>query len=127
MEKELFLKPRLSEKAFGQSQTKNTYVFVVSGDATKHTVSRAVTSQFEVTVTDVNITNVKGKAKRSISKKGRRVSKGSQNDFKKAYVTLKEGDKLPIFAAEEKAAEDAAKAEEKAAKKSAKEAKKEKK
>lgn len=127
MDKTLILKPRLSEKAFAQSQTKNTYVFVVPVDATKHTVARAVTVQYEVTVTEVNIMNVKGKAKRSISKGGRRVSKGSQNDIKKAYVTLKGGDHLPLFAAEEEAAEEAAKAEEKAAKKAAKEAKKEKK
>lgn len=127
MEKTLVLKPRLSEKAFAQSQTKNTYVFVVPGDATKHTVARAVAAQFEVTVTEVNIANVKGKAKRSISKGGRRVSKGSQNDIKKAYVTLKDGDSLPLFAAEEEAVQEAAKADEKAAKKAAKAAKKEKK
>ena len=127
MSKTLVLKPRLSEKAFAQSQAKNTYVFVVPGDATKHTVARAVAAQFEVTVIDVNITNVKGKAKRTISKGGRRVANGSQSDIKKAYVTLKDGDKLPIFAAEEEAAAEAAKAEEKAAKKAAKEAKKEKK
>ena len=127
MSKTLVLKPRLSEKAFAQSQAKNTYVFVVPGDATKHTVARAVAAQFEVTVTDVNITNVKGKAKRTISKGGRRVANGSQSDIKKAYVTLKDGDKLPIFAAEEEAAAEAAKAEEKAAKKAAKESKKEKK
>jgi large subunit ribosomal protein L23 len=127
MSKTLVLKPRLSEKAFAQSQAKNTYVFVVPSDATKHTVARAVAAQFEVTVTDVNITNVKGKAKRTISKGGRRVANGSQSDIKKAYVTLKDGDKLPIFAAEEEAAAEAAKAEEKAAKKAVKEAKKEKK
>lgn len=127
MDKTLVLKPRLSEKAFAQSQAKNVYVFVVPTDATKHTVARAVTAQFEVTVTEVNITNVKGKAKRSVSMKGRRVSKGSQNDFKKAYVTLKDGDSLPFFAAEEEAVQEAAKADEKAAKKAAKEAKKEKK
>ena len=62
-------------------------------------MARAVASQFDVTVTDVNIANVKGKAKRTISAKGRRVSKGRQNDVKKAYVTLKVGDKLSIFAA----------------------------
>lgn len=127
MEKTLVLKPRLSEKAFAQSQAKHVYVFKVPTDATKHTVARAVTAQFEVTVTEVNITNVKGKAKRSISRGGRRVSKGSQNNFKKAYITLKDGDSLPIFAAEEEAAAEAAKADEKAAKKAAKEAKKEKK
>lgn len=127
MEKTMILKPRLSEKAFAHSQTKNTYVFVVPGDATKHTVARAVAAQYEVTVTDVNITNVKGKAKRTISRGGRRVANGSQRDIKKAYVTVKEGDHLPIFAVEEEEAKEAEKAEAKAAKKAAKAKKEEKK
>jgi large subunit ribosomal protein L23 len=98
MDKHMILKPRMSEKAFAQSQGLNTYVFVVPGDATKHTVARAVTAQFEVAVESVNIVNVKGKAKRTVSKGGRRVATGRQNDTKKAYVTLAEGNSLPFFA-----------------------------
>jgi len=135
MNKDMILKPRLSEKAYGQSQALNTYVFVVPSDATKHTVGQAVANQFEVTVTDVHILNVKGKAKRTISAKGRRVANGRQSDFKKAYVTLKEGDSLPLFAAAEEAeakteklqeqvAKQAEKQEKKEAKKAEKEAKK---
>lgn len=123
MDKTMILKPRLSEKAFGHSQALNTYVFVVPTDATKHTVARAVEAQFEVTVEGVNILNVKGKAKRTISRGGRRVANGRQNTIKKAYVTLKDGESLPIFAAEEEAAAEAEKAEAKEAKK-AKKAKK---
>jgi hypothetical protein len=55
-----------------------------------------VTAQFEVTVMNVNILNVKGKAKRTVRKGGRAVN-GEQSDRRKAYVTLKEGDKLPFF------------------------------
>lgn len=103
--KTIVLKPILSEKAYGLSQLRNQYVFAVPSDANKHTIARAVSAQYEVTVTEVNVTNIAGKAKRTISKKGR-VAAGQQNNIRKAYVTLKAGDSLPIFAAlEEEAAE----------------------
>jgi len=92
----MILKPRLSEKTYGLSLVRNTYAFVVPSDATKHTVARAVTAQFNVTVEEVNIVNVKGKAKRTV-RKGGRPTNGKRSDIKKAYVTLKEGDKLPVF------------------------------
>ncbi|HKR81808.1 MAG TPA: 50S ribosomal protein L23 [Candidatus Saccharimonadales bacterium] len=124
--KTLVLKPRLSEKTYGLSETGNVYVFVVPGDATKHTVARAVEVQFEVTVLTVNMVNVKGKVKRTVKKGGRAVS-GARSDTKKAYVTLKAGDKLPFFESikeEEQKAEETekklAKAAEKAAKKEGK-------
>lgn len=100
MSKTLLLKPRVSEKAYGQSTTKNTYVFVVPTDANRTEVADAVTTQFSVTVTDVNILNVKGKVKRTV-RKGGKQSKGRDNDFKKAYVTLKQGDSIAVFAAED--------------------------
>ena len=107
MSKSVILKPRMSEKAYGLSLARNTYVFDVPSDANKHTVARAVAAQFEVTVVSVNVTNVKGKAKRTVRKTGR-AAMGRQNDTRKAYVTLKDGDSLPIFAAIE---EEAAKSE----------------
>lgn len=127
----LILKPRVSEKAYGLSQVRNTYVFDVERSANKHTIARAVEAQYEVTVTEVNIMNAKGKAKRTV-RKGGRPTIGRTSDVKKAYVTLKDGDSLPIFAAvEEEAAKEAkvneqmAKAAEKADKKAAKQAEKE--
>lgn len=99
MSKTMILKPRVSEKAYGQSLTKNTYVFVVPVDANKHQVADAVAAQFDVTVTEVNVLNVKGKAKRSFTK--RRQANGRDSDFKKAYVTLKEGDEIAVFATED--------------------------
>lgn len=49
MSKTLFIRPRVSEKAYEQSQTKNTYVFQVPTDANRNQVSEAVTAQFDVT------------------------------------------------------------------------------
>lgn len=100
----LILKPRISEKAYGQSTAKNTYVFVVPNDVNRTEVAQAVETQFKVTVTGVNILNVKGKVKRTV-RKGGKQSIGRDNDFKKAYVTLKEGDQIAIFAAEDEKAD----------------------
>lgn len=114
MEKTTLLRPRLSEKTFGLANAKTVYVFDVPASANKLTVAAAVAAQFEVSVVDVNILNVKGKSKRTVRKGGRAVS-GQQSDRKKAYVTLKEGQKLPFFdVAEEKSEK---KADKKAAKK----------
>lgn len=126
MDKTLVLTPIMSEKAYGLSQAHNTYVFAVPKGANKHTVARAVSSQFEVAVTTVNITNILGKPKRTVRKNGR-VSKGKQNDIRKAYVTLKVGESIPIFAALEEEAAKNEKAAEKANAIAAKAAAKEKK
>lgn len=97
MEKTIALRPRLSEKAFLLSETRRTYVVEVPASASRDLVAKAVAAQFNVTVEKVNIINVKGKAKRTVRKGGRPIS-GKRSDIKKAYVTLKEGDKLPFFA-----------------------------
>ncbi len=113
MSKTLVLKPRVSEKAYAQAQS-NVYVFAVDKRADKLSIARAVEAQFGVTVTTVNTIVSKGKAKRTIRKGGRPVA-GRTSDFKKAYVTLKEGDSIALFASEEedKKAEKPAKKEKK--------------
>ncbi len=133
MDKHVVLIPRMSEKAYGASQATNTYVFDVPKEINKHSVANAVAAQFNVTVEEVNIVILKGKAKRTV-RKGGRATPGRQSDVKKAYVRLKAGDSLPIFAAVEEANEKqervqelAEKATEKRTKAAAKVAKKEKK
>ena len=120
MSKTMTLRPRISEKAYGLSQQRNTYIFDVPRDANRFSVAAAVGAQFGVVVEDVRIANSKGKVKTQYTK--RRRTTGQRSDSKRAYVRIKEGDKLPIFAAEE--AEQAK--EEKAAKKAKKAAKTEK-
>jgi large subunit ribosomal protein L23 len=112
----MVLKPRMSEKTYALSQAKNVYVFGVPKSANKHTVAEAVTAQFKVTVEAVNIVNQKGKSKRTVRKNGRPIA-GRQSDVKKAYVTVKSGQNIPIFAAVEESEKKAQKAQEKAAKK----------
>jgi large subunit ribosomal protein L23 len=117
MSKATILKPRMSEKTYAASQELNTYVFEIVPGSNKDVVARAVESQFEVSVVSVRITKTPGKNRRSYKRGGRVVRKGMSSGVNKAYVTLKEGDKLPIFAAIEEAEEKAEKAEAKAAKK----------
>lgn len=105
MSKTMILRPRVSEKAYGLTQLRNTYVFEVPTDANKLTVGLAVAAQFNVTVEDVNIVNLKGKVKRTVRKGGRAVA-GRDVDVKKAYVTLKAGDSITIFASEEEQSDD---------------------
>ncbi len=102
MSKTLAITPRISEKAYATSQTLRSYVFVVPAKASKQTIAQAVQEQFGVDVLMVNITNLKGKVKRTVRKNGRAVS-GTRADIKKAYVTIKEGQNIPIFASEEEA------------------------
>lgn len=100
MSKTMLLKPRISEKAYGIAHSRNVYVFQVPVNVGKLEVAQAVTAQFDVHVLDVNIMNVKGKVKRSI-RRGGRATTGKRADFKKAYVTVKSGQTIPIFAAED--------------------------
>lgn len=98
--KTLILKPRVSEKAYGMSQEHGVYVFDVPKASSKQAIASAVQAQFGVAVVSVNTNVLKGKAKRTVRKGGRPIA-GRQSDVKKAYVTLKEGDTITIFKAEE--------------------------
>lgn len=100
---ELTLYPRLSEKAYNTSQSRPVYVFEVAKDVSKQSLAEAVAKTFEVEVKSVNVLNSNGKQKRTYVRRGGRFVKGQRSDFKKAYVTLKEGQTIPIFAADEEA------------------------
>jgi ribosomal protein L23 len=104
MSKTVVLKPRLSEKAYQLSEQRNTYIFNIPVEANRHTVARGIEAQYEVTVDKVKIASVPGKSQRSIRRKGRSVRTFKRSGVRKAYVTLKEGDKLPLFAAVEEGA-----------------------
>lgn len=92
--------PRISEKAFAHANDKNVYTFVVPADANKLQIKDYIEKQYEVSVTAVNISILKGKNKRFMQRRGKQ-SNGQRQDIRKAYVTLKQGDVIPVFAAEE--------------------------
>ena len=101
MTKHLALKPRISEKGYALSEGGNTYIFDVPTDVNKFDISTAVAAQYEVNVTNVRVAGVPGKAVRTYRQRGRKFIAGQRSKIRKAYVTLSEGDKLPIFAAVE--------------------------
>ena len=117
----MVLKPRMSEKAYDLSHSMDTYVFDVPASTNKIEVAKAVSKQFKVTVEDVRIVILKGKKARSIRIGGvRKNVYGKRPDVKKAYVKIKKGENIPIFASIDEADEKVKKAEEKAAKKAGK-------
>ncbi len=115
----LSLLPRVSEKAYGLSKDRNVYVFDVDPRASKTAIARAVEQEFGVTVETVNTQIAKGKQKRMFTKRGR-ATQGKRKDVKRAYVTVAEGDSIPVFAA----IDEAEKKSEQLAKQAAKKAKK---
>lgn len=117
---DMILKPRMSEKTYAQS-TQGVYVFDVPTSVNKHQVAEAVEKTFDVTVENVRTTTTKGKVKRLY--RNRRFEHGIRSDVKKAYVQLKKGDSIPVFAAIEEAEAEAEKADKKAEKKDKKEKK----
>ncbi len=81
----------LTEKASILSEKQNKYVFRVSPKANKIEIKRAVEQLFGKKVVDVNTCNYAGKKKRE-----RRADFGRKNHWKKAIVTLKEGEKIDL-------------------------------
>jgi len=123
MSSSITLKPIMSEKAYGLSQTANIYVFSVAKAINRQQVAEAVASQYQVGVKSVRMAGVPGRTQSIISRRRRLNTLGQRSDVRKAYVTLKDGDKLPIFAAVEEASKKEEAAEAKLAKKASKEKK----
>lgn len=88
---EVIKKPLITEKAASSQQAANQYLFAVDRRATKHDVSNAVEEIFKVKVISIRTMVVPGKYKRV----GKNMGKTS--DWKKAIVTLKEGDRIDFL------------------------------
>jgi large subunit ribosomal protein L23 len=84
-------RPMITEKSTRQKDESHQYVFEVHRDANKIEIQSAVERLFKVKVLQVRTSNVLGKVKRL----GRRF--GKRPDWKKAIVTLKEGDRIDFF------------------------------
>jgi len=83
--------PRITEKGARLKEKNNVLTFEVRTDANKVQVRKAIEGIFKVKVADV--TTVKSAVKKK--RMGQRV--GRRSDWKKAYVTLKPGEKIDIF------------------------------
>jgi large subunit ribosomal protein L23 len=83
--------PLISEKGALLTEKANQVLFKVRTDANKIEVKRAVEALFKVKVEQVRMARFLGKMRRIGKSMGRR------SDWKKAYVTLREGDKIDFF------------------------------
>ncbi len=88
--RDIIVRPIVSEKSYDMI-AQNRYTFEVDKRATKPQIADAVTEIFGVTVEKVNTMNVAGKPRRL------RYRAGKTRSWKKAVVTLKEGDSIELF------------------------------
>jgi large subunit ribosomal protein L23 len=89
---EIIRRPVITEKGLGAKETEHTLVFEVAVKASKTQIKEAVQSIFKVKVEQVRTATFEGKERR------RGKFTGYRPDWKKAYVRLKAGEKMPEYA-----------------------------
>lgn len=92
---EILLKPIVTEKMTDQSETLNRYGFIVHKKANKIQIRKAIEEMYGVTVDSVNTIRYAGKAKSRYTRSG--LISGKTNSYKKAIVTLAEGDTIDFY------------------------------
>ncbi|RWZ88870.1 MAG: 50S ribosomal protein L23 [Hydrotalea sp. AMD] len=93
---DILIKPVLSEKANVQQEKLRRYTFKVVRAANKLQIKQAIESFYGITVVDVNTVVVPGKNKTRYTKAG--FIKGKKSSYKKALVTVAEGDTIDLYA-----------------------------
>ena len=91
---QIIIRPVLTEKLTSLGE-KRQYAFEVPLVANKIEIGKAIEKRFKVKVTSVRTMRVRGKVKTQLTRRGR--FKGQTNSWKKALVTLKEGDTIDLF------------------------------
>lgn len=95
---EVILQPVVSEKSTRQMEAAQTYTFKVAVDANKIEIAKAVEKLFDVTVLNVRTMNYAGKARRALmARMAKSQGLGRRPSFKKAVVTLAEGDHIELY------------------------------
>jgi large subunit ribosomal protein L23 len=92
----LLVTPRATEKAYGLSKS-DRYVFDVPVTSNKQQIKNAIETQYGVTVVRITTLIQSGKAIRFVKAKRAYPGTTHRKDKKKAYVTLKDGDKIKVF------------------------------
>jgi len=93
---EVLIKPILTEKANAQQDKLHRYAFKVAKKANKLEIKKAIESFYGVTVTNVNTAVAPGKNKSRYTKAG--IVSGRKPSYKKAFVTVKEGETIDLYA-----------------------------
>ncbi len=92
---DILLKPIVTEKMTMQSEDLNRYGFIVDTRANKLQIKKAVEEMYDVSVESVNTMRYLGKKKSRNTKSG--IIEGRAKSFKKAIVTLTEGEKIDFY------------------------------
>lgn len=92
---EILIKPILTEKMTIQGDKLNRYGFIVDPRANKLEIKQAVEAMYGVKITDLNTMSYDGKVKSRYTKAGMLV--GRTNKYKKAIVTLADGEKIDFY------------------------------
>lgn len=90
---DVIIEPLITEKSTTESQEHNKFTFVVKSTANKTQIKNAIHKIYNVNVTGVNLVNVPAK----VTTRGSRY-KGTISGFKKAIVTIKDGETINLFA-----------------------------
>ncbi len=90
----IIFEPIISEKSLNDV-SKSRFTFKVAKSANKYDIKKAVEDKFKVNVLNISTINMKGKEKSIRSRT--KVSKVTNGGYKKAVVTLKEGQKISLF------------------------------
>lgn len=91
----IIIKPVVTEKMTALGEKLKRFGFIVKKDANKLQIKKAVEDIYGVEVTEVNTMNYAGKNKSRFTKTG--MVKGRANSYKKAIVTLAEGEKIDFY------------------------------
>ncbi|PLX12724.1 MAG: 50S ribosomal protein L23 [Marinilabiliales bacterium] len=91
----ILLKPIITEKMTSQADDLNRYGFIVDNRANKIQIKNAVEEMYGVSVASVNTMRYGGKSKSRFTRSG--VISGRTKSFKKAVVTLQDGDKIDFY------------------------------
>ena len=89
------IKPLVTEKMTGITEKQNQYGFIARPQANKLELKKEIEARYNVTVTDINTCIYAGKNKSRYTKAG--LLKGRTNAFKKAVVTIKEGETIDFY------------------------------
>ncbi len=98
----IIIKPILTEKLNNLQESERKYGFQVRPDANKIEIKQAIEKKFGVKVAKVATLNYEGKSKQMTVRSGGHVirTSGKRGDWKKAIITLKEGEKIDFYQGE---------------------------
>jgi len=91
----ILIEPIITEKMTDKSEKLNQFRFIVQKDANKIEIKKAVEKLYSVTVESVNTMVYGGKRRDRFTKRG--LIKGRTKSFKKALVTLADGDTIDFY------------------------------